>query len=153
MKTRVLQLIVLIVGAVGVLFGGMAFVRFLTHPLHPVAVTWTTEIGIVLLAIGYVVAACQGWRLLNFARQQQPFTVAAMIAIRRFRNASALMTVGVALWLPLVYVVIQHTDAPGLGLIGVVAVLVPLAMTLFLSILHQLWQSAVTLQQHEELTI
>lgn len=104
-------------------------------------------IGAYLLIISFLVAVIFAEQLLHVIDHQQQFSQHAIHLLAAIKWCMVSVSLGALLWLPLCYNFTQLTDAPGILIIGLAVVAIPITVTVFLSLLQHLWTEAVARQQ------
>ncbi|WP_461225857.1 DUF2975 domain-containing protein [Lacticaseibacillus suihuaensis] len=152
MKLRLLGLRLMLVAAMAVV-ALFAFGLFPHYPglllaqFHRPVVAWVFTAGLWLTAAAFATAAVVAWRLLDVIDRAQAFSAAAVSGLRRLKWAVVGIAAGLALLLPQIYQVADATDAPGLMVIGLAIVALPLMVAVFLAVLTRLWLIALGYKQ------
>ncbi|WP_179394622.1 DUF2975 domain-containing protein [Lacticaseibacillus absianus] len=114
---------------------------------------WLGLVGIWATTGLFYWALVGAWRLLRCVEMAQAFTVIAVDRLKRLKWAVAGMTGALTLCLPAIYHVADSGDAPGVMIIGLGLVGLPLMVTLFLAVLQRLWAAALDFKQDSDLTV
>lgn len=147
-RSLILKLILLIISlgviAVGAIpLPAMIHGLLTTAPHHLRFVGWLLIIGLYGVIISFLSAVFFAFRLLRLIDRQSVFNTKAVSAITAAKWSCTVMFVSALLWLPFIYSVVQQEDAPGLMLMGLVLIMVPLVIAVFLAIIQRIWQAAV----------
>lgn len=103
--------------------------------------------------IPFFFALYQTLKLLGFIEKDQAFSRLSVTALKKIKNSAKVISILYLVILPLVYIVAEWDDAPGLVLVGMVMVGAPFAIAVFASVLQRLLQSAIDMKEENELTI
>lgn len=107
----------------------------------------------LLSAIPYYIALFQAYRLLRLIETNGAFSAASVGALKKIKRSGLWISFLYTLALPLIFIVAQWDDAPGLVLIGMVIVGASLVVSVFAAVLEALLQEAITYKTENELTI
>lgn len=114
-------------------------------------------LGILLImyisAIPFYLALYQGLKLLNYIDRNEAFSELSVKALRKVRNFSAVISGLYILALPLIYIVADWDDAPGLLLIGMVIIGSSMVIAVFSAVLKKLLQEAIRIKTENDLTV
>ncbi|WP_054677181.1 DUF2975 domain-containing protein [Lacticaseibacillus sharpeae] len=125
--------------------------------VSPVAGTFfqalTFVAGLYLLIVAFLVAAFFAERLLLVIDRQQAFSDQAVHLLATIKWCVCVMAVGALMWLPLIYSVTQQEDAPGIMVIALGIIAIPVIIAVFLAVLQRLWASALDYKRENDLTI
>ncbi len=109
--------------------------------------------GLIVTACTFLTASYQAFRLLHYIDKHATFSEESVHAIRMVEYCGYLIGFIYAAGLPVAYQVAQHTDAPGLMMIGLAFVGVPLSVAVLAGIIRRLIQSAMVIKSENELTV
>lgn len=104
-------------------------------------------------AIPFFLSLYQTLKLLKYIELDQAFSSISVEALKKVKNYAKLISGLYAVALPLVYVVAEWDDAPGLILIGVIIISASLAVAVFASVLQRLLQKAIEIKEENDLTV
>lgn len=114
-------------------------------------------IGIVLLMYGsafpYFLSLYQAYRLLVNIDNGTAFSLKSVTSLAKIKKYAFLITGFYITTLPLLYVVAQWDDAPGIIVIGLIIVGASSVVGIFAAILEKLLQEAIEYKNEIELTI
>ncbi len=151
---------VLIVLAIGMfVFAYFAYPSIWTGlPAEWPALTATTflypgVIAIFLTAVPFLFALFQAFKLLQYIDKHLAFSESSITALRNIKFAAIMMTVLYAAALPLIFLVAELDDAPGLILIYSAFAGSPLIVATFAAVLQKLVQNAIDLKSEVDLTV
>lgn len=106
-----------------------------------------------ITVIPFFFALYQTLKLLGFIEKDQAFSHLSVTALKKIKNSAKVISILYLVILPLVYIVAEWDDAPGLILVGMVMIGAPFAIAVFASVLQRLLQSAIDMKEENELTI
>lgn len=109
--------------------------------------------GFILTAATFLTASYYAFKLLRYIDAGSTFSLPAVRAIRMVEYCGFIMGTIYAIGLPVTYQVTQHTDAPGLMIIGTAFVGIPWSVAVMAGIIRKLIQSAVVLKAENDLTV
>ncbi len=110
-------------------------------------------IGIFATALPFLFALFQAFKLLQYIDANQAFSELSIKALRSIKFSAIAMTVLYATALPLIFLVAELDDAPGLILIYSAFAGAPLVVATFAAVLQKLVQNAIDLKSENDLTI
>lgn len=151
---------VLIVIAIGMcVFAYFAYPSIWTGvPAEWPAITETSVVypglmAIFLTAVPFLFALFQAFRLLQYIDKNLAFSQSSINALRNIKFAAVTMTVLYAAAMPLMFLIAEVDDAPGLILIYGAFTCAPLVVATFAAVLQKLVQNAIDLKTENDLTI
>src|SRR5690625_2835603 len=106
-----------------------------------------------ITAIPFFLALYQTVKLLTYIEKDQAFSQISVTALTKVKNYAKLISGLYVLVLPLVYIVAEWDDAPGLILIGIVMIGASFAVAVFASVLQRLLQKAIDIKEENDLTV
>lgn len=104
-------------------------------------------------AIPFYFALFQALRLLSYIDKNQAFSQLSVIALRKIRNCAIAISGAYVVALPLIYVIAEWDDAPGLIVIGMVIVGASMVIAVFAAVLQRLLQEAIAIKSENDLTV
>ncbi|OXS78681.1 DUF2975 domain-containing protein [Domibacillus enclensis] len=104
-------------------------------------------------AIPYFNALYQAFKILTYIDTNEAFSPLSVTALRKIKKDAFFISGLYTLALPLIFMVAQWDDAPGLVLIGLVIVGASLVIGVFAAVLERLLQEAIAFKKENELTI
>lgn len=107
----------------------------------------------LLSAVPYYIALFQAYTLLRLIETSEAFSMASVQALRKIKKSAFWISLFYTIGLPLIFMVAQWDDAPGLVLIGMVIVGASIVVGVFAAVLEALLQEAITYKTENELTI
>ncbi len=109
--------------------------------------------GLYLIVIPFFISLYQAFRLLNYIDANIAFSHNSIRALRSIKYAAVLMSGLCMIGMPVVFLIAQADDAPGLVLVGFSAACSPLVIAVFAAVLQKLVESAVEMKSEQELTV
>ncbi|MDL4839864.1 DUF2975 domain-containing protein [Aquibacillus rhizosphaerae] len=104
-------------------------------------------------AIPLYVALYQGLLLLSYIDKNQAFSELSVNALRTIKNCAKLIFGLYILALPLIFIIAEWDDAPGLILFGMVIAGAALVVAVFVAVLQRLLQQAIHIKSENDLTV
>lgn len=115
-------------------------------------------ISAILLAltfslIPYFFALIQAFKILTYIDNAQAFSNLSVIALRKIKQSAFTISGIYVIISPLVYVVAEWDDAPGLILIALIPLFASLVIAVFSALLQNLLNKAIEIKDENQLTI
>lgn len=129
---------------------------FLVMHTTECALAWTLYgIGALLYstATAYFMALYQALKLLNFIDDNSAFSYDSVTALKKIKWSGLVITGLYAISMPLLYIIAEHDDAPGVIIIGLVLGGAALVISIFATVLQQLLTNAIAMKNENDLTI
>ncbi|MFK2825297.1 DUF2975 domain-containing protein [Bacillus sp. B190/17] len=104
-------------------------------------------------AIPFYFALHQALRLLSYIDKNQAFSELSVRALKKIKNFAITISGLYVTALPLVYIIAEWDDAPGLILIGMVIIGASMVIAVFAAVLQRLLQEAINIKSENDLTI
>ncbi|MFC4404056.1 DUF2975 domain-containing protein [Gracilibacillus xinjiangensis] len=111
------------------------------------------SIGIYLSAILYFLVLYQSLKLLRYIDKNKAFSKLSVTALKYIKYYAATISMLFLLAMPLVYIVAEKDDAPGLIIIGMVIALAPMVVAVFAAVLQKLLKNAMEIKTENDLTV
>jgi hypothetical protein len=108
---------------------------------------------IVLTTLPFLVAASQAIRLLDYVDKGKIFTSSAVLALKKIKYSAFGLGLIWAAAMPLVFVLAQKDDAPGLIVFGMFFVSAPIVVAVFVGVAENLLQNAIAFKSENDLTV
>lgn len=93
------------------------------------------------------------YRILRLVDQSNPFSTQALQLVRKIKQATLVIFVLFLGLLPMVYRIADVEDAPGVVIIGLGIVAVPLALSVFVATIEKLLESVIQIKHENDLTV
>lgn len=104
-------------------------------------------------AIPFYFALYQAWKLLSYIDNNQAFSQISVVALNKIKYCAIIISCLYTLALPLIYVIAEWDDAPGLIVIGLVIIGASMVIAVFAALLQRLLQEAINIKEENDLTI
>lgn len=104
-------------------------------------------------AIPFYIGIYKGWRILDAVDKNQAFSMQPVKALRIIAYCAGGISFIYILSLPFFYIWTQNVDAPGLMVIGMFLVGMPLIISVAAGLLQRLLAEAVTIKSENDLTV
>ncbi|MFX0561146.1 DUF2975 domain-containing protein [Tepidibacillus infernus] len=110
-------------------------------------------IGLYVTAIVFFVALYQALKLLSYIDRNQAFSDLSVMALKNIKYCA--LTIGslYAAFMPLLYLMAEADDAPGIILIGLIIIFGCLVIAVFAAVLQKLLKKAIYIKSENDLTI
>jgi hypothetical protein len=121
----------------------------------PGATNWLYVLigGLYASAVPFFVALYQSFKLLNFIDKNTAFSQASVSALKNIKYCGIAVSICYLAGVPYLFHVAEVDDAPGLGLMALAFVCVPLVITMFAAVLEKLLQNAINIKSENDLTV
>ncbi|WP_010531351.1 DUF2975 domain-containing protein [Lentibacillus jeotgali] len=103
--------------------------------------------------IPFYFALYQALRLLSYIDKNQAFSHISVRALKNIKNCAITISGLYVVALPLVYIIAEWDDAPGLILIGMVIIGASIVIAVFAAVLQKLLQEAIDIKSENDLTV
>lgn len=117
------------------------------HILYPIV------IGIYVSVIPYCIALYQAFTLLSFIDKNIAFSELSVKALKYIKYCAFTISILYVILMPLVYMVAEKDDAPGLIIIGMAPIFASMVIAFFAAILQKLLKEAIDIKSDNDLTI
>ncbi len=104
-------------------------------------------------AIPFYFALYRVFMLLSYIDKNQAFSELSVRALKKIKNCAKLISGLYVMALPLVYIIAEWDDAPGLILIAMVIAGAALVVAVFAAVLQRLLQEAIRIKTENDLTV
>ncbi len=109
--------------------------------------------GLYLSIIPFFVALYQGLKLLNYIDQNQAFSLNSVSALKSIKYCGIAISVCYAAGIPFLFHVAELDDTPGLGLMALAFVCIPIVVATFAAVLQKLLQNGMDIKSENDLTV
>lgn len=116
--------------------------------LHPL-----TQGALIITGVCFLFMLAQSFKLIVHIDENEAFSVSTINCLKNIRNAASIMTGIYLLLLPIVYLVADRDDAPGLILIGLFFLFFSAVIVAFADVLNILFSNARAYKLENDLTI
>jgi hypothetical protein len=109
--------------------------------------------GLYVTTIPFFIALYQAFKLLNYIDRNMAFSQLSADALKYIKYCALTMSGLYMLGMPVVFLVAEWDDAPGLVIIGFLAACSPIVIAVFAAVLQKLVQSAIDIKSENDLTV
>ncbi|MCM3389903.1 DUF2975 domain-containing protein [Ureibacillus chungkukjangi] len=113
--------------------------------------------GILLVmyisVVPFYFALYQSFNLLSYIDKNQAFSDFSVQALKKIKICAIIISGLYVLAVPLVFILAEIDDAPGLGIIALLFVFAPLVIAVFAAVLQRLLQEAINIKSENDLTV
>ena len=104
-------------------------------------------------AVPFYFALYQSFNLLSYIDKNQAFSELSVGALKKIKICALIISGLYVLAVPLIYIIAEIDDAPGLIIIGMLFVFAPLVIAVFAAVLQRLLQEAIYIKSENDLTV
>ncbi|MDT3427308.1 hypothetical protein J2Z22_002859 [Paenibacillus forsythiae] len=104
-------------------------------------------------AIPFFVALVQAFRLLSYIDKNNAFSELSVRALKNIKYCAFAISILYAAGMPLVYLIAEEDDAPGLIVLGMVIVFASIVVAVFAAVLQKLLKNAIDIKSENDLTV
>jgi len=104
-------------------------------------------------AIPFYFALYQTLKLLSYIDKNEAFSEISVKALKAIKNCAITISILYAACMPLVYIIAEVDDAPGLIIMGMFVTCAPIVIAVFAAVLQKLLQNAIDIKSENDLTI
>ncbi|MBS3992990.1 MAG: DUF2975 domain-containing protein [Bacteroidetes bacterium] len=150
-STHFLKLVIIVLGISAISFGSvLLYVSFATDDAgfyQPVL------LGMVLSLLPFLMGLMEAFKLLNYIGNNLAFSELSVKALKKIKMFALVISGLYAVGMPYIFYVAEKDDAPGVVLLGLILVFVPLVVAVFAAILQELLQNASEIKSENDLTV
>ena len=110
-------------------------------------------IGLYASAGIYFVALYEVFKLLGYIDQDLAFSDLTVQVLKNIKRCAAAISALFILFMPLIFMMGDLDDAPGLVLIGLIIIFACMVIAVFAAVLQKLLQNAIAIKQENDYTI
>lgn len=110
-------------------------------------------IDIYAAVIPFYMALYQAFKLLGFIDVNKAFSERSVQALKKIKYCAVSISVIYLIGLPLLYLLAERDDAPGIIVIGMVIIFASAVIAVFAAVLQKLLNNAIDIQSENELTV
>lgn len=156
-STLFLKAVIILIGLVALGLDGLTMWNIgigstITFPISLYIVS-TGLIAIYTTIIPFLFALSQGFRLLQNIDNNNAFSETSIDALSKIKCSAFAMSILYWVAMPLVFMLAEYDDAPGLVLMGAALASVPLVIATFAAVLQKLVQNALDIKLENDLTV
>lgn len=110
-------------------------------------------IGLYVTVIAFFAALYQTLRLLSYIDKNEAFSDLSVLALKNIKNCAITISALFVVFMPLVYLMAEADDAPGMILIGMVIIFGSMVIAVFAAVLQKLLKNAIDIKSENDLTV
>lgn len=110
-------------------------------------------IGLYVTAIVFFVALYQTLKLLSYIDKNQAFSELSVKALKNIKYCAITISALYVVFMPLLYLMAEVDDAPGIILIGMVIIFGCMVVAVFAAVLQKLLKHAIDIKTENDLTV
>lgn len=154
-ETSFLKLVVILIGLpiLGLCIYGLPVIANEAVKHYPGYLLYPVLIGMYISAVPYFFALYQTLKLLGYIDRDKAFSELSVKALRNIKYCAVAISILYAGILPLVMIIAQKDDAPGLAAIGLVIVIASIVIAVFAAVLQKLLKHAIDIKSENDLTV
>ncbi|MFP7484358.1 DUF2975 domain-containing protein [Priestia filamentosa] len=145
MGIPVLALCIFLVPEVGSyaaeLYPDMAYIKYLIF------------IDLYAAAIPFYIALYQAFKLLSYIDKNKAFSIISVKALKNIKYCAITISILYVVGMPLLYLIAEKDDAPGIILIGLVIIFASMVIGVFAAVLQKLLKEAIDIKSENDLTV
>ncbi|AKG37044.1 DUF2975 domain-containing protein [Paenibacillus durus] len=104
-------------------------------------------------AIPFFIALVQAFRLLSYIDKNNAFSELSVRALKIIKYCAVAISMLYAAGMPLLYLIAEKDDAPGLIVLGMVIVFASIVVAVFAAVLQKLLKNAIDIKSENDLTV
>jgi hypothetical protein len=110
-------------------------------------------IGMYLAAIPFFFALYQAFKLLGYIDKNIAFSELSVKALKNIKYCAFTISALYVVFMPLLYLMAEVDDAPGILLIGMVIIFGCMVVSVFAAVLQKLLKNAIDIKSENDLTV
>lgn len=110
-------------------------------------------IGLYVTVIAFFAALYQTLRLLSYIDKNEAFSDLSVMALKNIKYCAITISGLFVVFMPLIYLMAEVDDAPGMILIGMVIIFGSLVIAVFAAVLQKLLKNAIDIKSENDLTV
>ncbi|TDL80389.1 DUF2975 domain-containing protein [Peribacillus frigoritolerans] len=110
-------------------------------------------IGLYVTAIVFFAALYQTFKLLNYIDKNQSFSELTVNSLENIKYCAITISALYVVFMPLLYLMAEVDDAPGIILIGMVIIFGCMVVAVFAAVLQKLLKNAIEIKSENDLTV
>ena len=118
-----------------------------THILYPILIVMYVS------AIPFYIALYQAFKILSYIDKNNAFSELSVRALKNIKYCAITISTLYVVMLPLVYLVAEKDDAPGLIIIGMIPIFASTVIAVFAAVLQKLLENAIDIKSENDLTV
>ncbi|MCG7406570.1 DUF2975 domain-containing protein [Paenibacillus sp. ACRRX] len=153
-STLFLKISVFVMGLPALAICVVSAVSLFQEPIDPFpGKLYAIVIGFFAATIPYYVALYQAFKLLSYIDKNIAFSELSVQALKKIKYCGISIGIIFVAMEPVLYIMAQHMDAPGIILLGLIVAFASFVIAVFGAVLERLLQDAINLKSENELTV
>ncbi|MCM3180631.1 DUF2975 domain-containing protein [Cytobacillus horneckiae] len=104
-------------------------------------------------AIPFYIALYQAFKLVGFIDKNIAFSELSVRALKNIKNCAITISMLYVVGMPLLYLMAEMDDAPGIVVIGLVIIFASMVIAVFAAVLQKLLKNAIDIKSENDLTV
>ncbi|MBN6888724.1 biotin transporter BioY [Cytobacillus horneckiae] len=104
-------------------------------------------------AIPFYIALYQAFKLVGFIDKNIAFSELSVRALKNIKNCAITISMLYVVGMPLLYLMAEMDDAPGIIVIGLVIIFASMVIAVFAAVLQKLLKNAIDIKSENDLTV
>lgn len=142
-----------IVALLGALLGQAIYEEWPGQFPNIINLRYLALVVIAVVICAFWTALYQAMKLLNYIDKNTVFSKLSVAALRNVKYAALVMAIALCAGMPVIYLVAQKDDAPGLILIGMAFAAAPVVVAVAAAVGQRLLQTVITIKSENDLTV
>lgn len=117
------------------------------HMLYPIV------IGLYVSTLPFYIAVQQAFKILSYIDTNNAFSELSVRSLKNIKYCAITISSLYMVMLPLVYLVAEKDDAPGLIIIGMIPIFSSMVIAVFAAVLQKLLKKAIEIKSENDLTV
>lgn len=110
-------------------------------------------IGLYAAAIPFYFALYQTFKLLSYIDKNEAFSELSVKALKNIKYCAIIISGLYVVFMPLLYLMAEVDDAPGIILIGMIIIFGCMVVAVFAAVLQKLLKNAIDIKSENDLTV
>ncbi|KMY54694.1 membrane protein [Bacillus sp. FJAT-27231] len=110
-------------------------------------------IGLDAAAIPFYFALYQAFKLLHYIDRNEAFSELSVGALKNIKYCAITISILYVFNMPLLYLIAEKDDAPGIILIGLIIIFASIVIAVFAAVLQRLLKAAIDIKSENDLTV
>lgn len=116
-------------------------------------VVYPILIGMYVSAIPFFIALYYTLKLLSYIDKNKSFSELSVIALKNIKYCAIMISILYVAITPLLYIMAEIDDAPGVIVIGLVVIFASVVVAVFAAVLQKLLKNTIEIKSENDLTI
>lgn len=154
-STLFLKIAIILIGIPVLVFSLIGLYLLIQNPANPqyAYVLYPIVIGIYSSTIPFYVALYKAFKLLSYIDQGIAFSEQSERALKHIKYSTSVFCLIYVALLPIVFLLAEKDDAPGLIIIGMIPIFASLTLAIFAAVLQRVFKEAIEMKSDQALVI